>query len=430
MGLTTRFVETVKPSGPQRAEYPDEVVRGLALRVSPDGIKSWSLRYRNHAGVRRRLTIGQFPATGLADAREQAIAALAKLSSSIDPIDERKAKSKAAKEVRVKSMADLWTFFSAHMLKELRPSSAKYYTWTWERILKPRFETELLESLAKPQVRRALREIGEKVGPTTANRTQQLLSRLFNVAVEEGLMAVNPIAAMPKLFEEKSRDRVLSEDELKHLWEALETAPDEASVPASWQLCQALKICLLTLQRAGEVSGMHAREIDWKAKTWTIPAARVKNARTHVVPLSGQALSIIDACFLVNTARVNFLQSQDAKHLDGYIFPSPRDPRKPVTRLSLSLGLQRIRDWSGIEDVTPHDLRRTGATYMASERCRVLTEVISRVLNHSIAGPKVTAIYNRYDYVSEKRAALDAWASALSEIVGQDVASVRPPRGF
>jgi integrase len=430
MALTAKFVEAVKPAPSARSEYPDEIVRGLSLRITPEGVKTWSLRYRSKAGARRRLTIGGYPAISLADAREKAIQALSKLASDVDPVEERKAQVRAAKEKRVETMADLWAFFTDHMMKALRPSSASYYAWTWEKILKPRFSTLALEGVSKQHVRRALREIGAEVGTTTANRVQQLLSRLFNIAVEEGMLAANPIAGMGKLFEEKSRDRVLSEDELRRFWRALETAPDDRSVQISWHMCQVLKLCLLTCQRAGEVSAIHAREIDWKARTWTIPADRVKNGRTHVVPLSEAAMAVLDACFAVNTARANLFRTTETPDPDGYAFPSPRDPEKPITRLSLSLGMQRLREWAGLDDVSPHDLRRTGATYMASERCRVLTEVIARVLNHSFEGPKVTAIYNRYDYVAEKRAALDAWAKALAEIVGRDVAAVQAPRGF
>ena len=99
------------------------------------------------------------------------------------------------------------------------------------------------------------------------------------------------------------------------------------------------------------------------------------------------------------------------------IFPSPRDPTKPVERISLTRAMARLTEAAGVKDATPHDLRRTGATMMASERISALGEVVARVLNHAPPGLGVTGIYNRHAYVAEKRRALDAWANVLTDIV-------------
>ena len=103
------------------------------------------------------------------------------------------------------------------------------------------------------------------------------------------------------------------------------------------------------------------------------------------------------------------------------IFPSPRDPTNSVERMSLARAMSRLIVSAGIEDASPHDLRRTAATCMASERIGALTEVVARVLNHAPPGLGVTAIYNRHAYVAEKRRALELWEGLLLEIVGERI---------
>lgn len=156
---------------------------------------------------------------------------------------------------------------------------------------------------------------------------------------------------------------------------------------------------------------MTASELDFATKTWLLPAERTKAGREHLVPLTDLAIDLLsEAQGLACLRHKRMPEGADP------IFPSPRDSKKPVERISLTRAMARLTEAAKIEDATPHDLRRTGATIMASERIGTLSEVIARVLNHAPPGLGVTGIYNRHAYVAEKRRALQLWAQLLLSI--------------
>jgi integrase len=171
----------------------------------------------------------------------------------------------------------------------------------------------------------------------------------------------------------------------------------------------ALCLALVTLQRGGEVVGLHADEVDCQGRLWIIPGERTKNHRTHAVPLSSLALELLGKAF----------RKRDWK---GFAFPSPRS-EGPITRGALTRAAARLCKIAGIDDATPHDFRRTGTTNLTSERVGVSRFIASRVINHlsdTGGAAAVTSVYDRNEYLAEKRRALDAWAALLQEIVADE----------
>jgi integrase len=172
----------------------------------------------------------------------------------------------------------------------------------------------------------------------------------------------------------------------------------------------------LTLQRRGEVVGMRFADLDLRANVWTIPGATTKNHRTHVVPLSPQAVAAIEAALSLRSGQ---------GRASPFVLPSPRSRDEAVGAMALTHAWRRLLphvlvgpDERPLANATPHDLRRTGATNLTSERIGVSRFVVSRLLNHSDASSSsVTAIYDRNEYLAEKRQALNAWAELLSTIV-------------
>ena len=192
---------------------------------------------------------------------------------------------------------------------------------------------------------------------------------------------------------ENQRDRVLSTDEIRMLWKGL----DKACMSEGSKLV--LKLELVTAQRKGEIAGAAWTEIDFEQKTWVIPAARSKNGVAHNVPLAPLTLELI----------------QEAHSLAGdspWLFPSPRDSG-PVTPRSINHALHKELPTIGVDNVTPHDLRRTSASFMTSLWISRLT--VGKILNHVESG--ITAVYDRYHYDSGKRQALEVWAAHLEEIL-------------
>lgn len=401
--LTARFVESAKPNPAKRLEFHDHVVRGLSLRISSKGVKTWALRYRTAAGEQRRLTLGGYPAVALDEARRKATKALGEVASDRDPAREKLAERRSARRARVEkpqTLADLWGLYARDQLRTKRPSTARYQNWLWGKEIGPRLGGIMIADLDRATVRAAIREIGERA-PVQANRALALVRRLFNFALDEELIKATPISKLPRLYRETSRDRVLSDAELATLWRGLETAPHAKGVAVSPRMCAAIRLALLTGARAGDVAGLRVEELDFAARVWVIPASRFKSKRPHTVPLSDAAWDILKG--VIPNAP------------SGFVFPHARDENAPMQRASLTNAMRAVCKHAGVHGASVHDLRRTLATYLASERIGIAPHIVGAVLGHTVSN--VTAVYNRHDYDREKRLALAAWATLLNQIV-------------
>lgn len=241
-----------------------------------------------------------------------------------------------------------------------------------------------------------------ETAPIGANRLLELLVRLFNFAIDRETLDANPCARVAKPGgKESSRDRVLSPDEIRTLWNALDRA---------WfteQTAAALRLILITAQRPGEVVSMRREDLDLAEGWWTIPAERAKNGLAHRVPLNRTARQILE---LLPAG-------------SPWVFPSPGVDQH-IHRNALALAIRRARqrqtDPLEVGDFSPHDLRRTAASHMAS--VGVERFVIGKLLNH--VEPGVTKVYDRHSYDAEKKRAMDKWGRTLSAILTGNQAKV------
>jgi integrase len=229
---------------------------------------------------------------------------------------------------------------------------------------------------------------------------------------------------MQRPAENVIRDRVLSELEVRSFWTGLAAAAMQEGTR------RALRLCLLTGQRVGEVSGMMRNELDIDRALWTIPATRAKNGIGHAVPLSGAALEIILAQLEAVAANCQRAGLPPFPH----VFPAPGG-RAPIHNTAVSKAV--LRRFAGLPEgkagladspFTPHDLRRTAATLM--EESGIAPHVIGHVLNHvSVTRGTITSrVYARYDYSREKREALETLAARISAIVAGGSRKVLPFR--
>jgi integrase len=214
----------------------------------------------------------------------------------------------------------------------------------------------------------------------------QVLAAL-NWAVEREYLDSNPAAAVKKRKIEASRDRVLSDDELRAIWQAADRLSDPSRALA--------KAWILTGQRRDEVRCMAWREVDLSRAVWTLPAARNKGKRDHEIPLPPAMVALLDA--LPRRGRPVFTT-------DGL------KPYAGQKRLKAILDRE-----SGVKGWTFHDIRRTVSTGMAA--LHVAQDAIDRVLNH--AKGTLAGTYNRHEYLEAKRAALEAWAKRVAFITGE-----------
>ena len=232
--------------------------------------------------------------------------------------------------------------------------------------------------------------------PVMANRLLALVRRFFNWAVEVDLLNDNPAAGVKAPHEEKSRERVLRDDELKTVW----LAADDMGRPFG----PITQLLILTAQRRDEVVAMRWSEINATEKEWAIPGTRTKNENENRVPLCDAALAIIEA----------------QPTIDGsdFVFPASRTPTKNPAS-GLSRAKRRLDAASGVTGWRYHDLRRTAASGMA--RAGIAPHVVEKILNHTggtLGG--VAGIYNRFGYDAEKRHALETWAAHVDGVVTGD----------
>jgi integrase len=222
---------------------------------------------------------------------------------------------------------------------------------------------------------------------------------MFNFASSRDIVDATPVAMVKAPAKENQRDRVLSAEEIRALWKGLDTAPMSEGIKL------VLKLQLATAQRKGEIVGAALDEFDFEDNVWTILAERSKNGQAHRVPLSPLVLE------LIKEAREQANESP-ALFPSPWLFPSPTVDG-PIAAHSVNRAVYRSLPDMGLKDVTPHDLRRTAASFMTSMGVNRLT--VAKILNHVETG--VTAVYDRHGYDAEKRHALETWASRLEEIV-------------
>jgi len=387
MKLTDAKIKSLKPQKKRYIEWEDGHT-GMGVRVSPVGRKSFIFMYR-FEGRPRMMTIGPYPRVSLATARLNVAEAKAMLDKNLDP--GAALVGKRRKERESDTFAELAEEYLEKWARPRKRSAAED-----ERILRrdviPLWGRRKAKDIRRRDVIELLDGIVLRGSPIAANRSLAVIRKLYNWAMSRDIVDATPCAAIPAPSKENRRDRVLSETEIKTFWNGL----DKASLSEGSRL--ALKLQLVTAQRKGEIVSAEWPEIDMGVKVWTIPAEKSKNGLPHRVPLSDLALELLE--------KVEAWSSGSK-----WLFPSEKNTGH-VIETSVDHALRRNLDILGLERFTPHDLRRTAASFMAA--MGVSRVVISKVLNHAESG--VTAVYDRHGYDDEKRQALDAWGRKLVEM--------------
>ena len=403
--LTPRSIEQLKPSE-KRRELPDPALSGLYLVVQPSGAKSWAVRYR-FGSKPRKLTLGKWPVVGLADARLAASEALAEVELGKDPgaIKVAQKAERAAQIDRNAFSAQFEQFASRHLSKLKTGWQNKAALETWAL---PRWNDRDVRTISRRDVIELLDDIMDEGKETTANRVRVYLSKFFGYLVERDVIEASPVLGIKPPAKEKSRERVLSDDEIRWFWQACENAGQP------WGHLG--KVLLLTGQRLSEVAEMTDAEI--AGDIWHLSADRTKNGRAHDVPLSQATLDSLAAVERIKGPLGYVYTTNGQTSVSGF-YKGRNNIAKHMKEVAESeLGEPvEIRRW------TWHDLRRTAATGMA--RLGIPVRVTEAVLNHvSGTGGGIVAVYQRHDYADEKRNALDAWARFVESIVDGDAQNV------
>jgi integrase len=388
VALTDRFVAGAKAG--TRTEFFDSRVTGLSLRVSPTA-KNWAFHFTTAGGKRARLTLGAFPAITLAGARGLALEAQAAVQAGADP------RTSKAGSMTVAILVE--SFLAKHVRPNLR--SAKQVERRLRKNVLALIGNVRLADLHRRDVNRVLDTIVGRGRLIEANRVFGDVRAMLRWAVARGDLDRDPVQGMDAPSPARSRDRVLSDAEIKQLWNVLPTA-----LPRQADCQRVLKLCLVTGQRVGEVAGMRRDELDLDTRTWSLAGARTKNGHPHQVPLSDLAMSIIEEALA------------GAGHRPRLFALLPVAVTRFVERADF-----------GIPHWTPHDLRRTCLSKMAA--LGVEPVVLGHVANHrSATRAGITlSVYVKHSYDAEKRRALALWADRIAAIVGGTDADVVPMRG-
>jgi integrase len=388
----------------ERYEQWEDNGKGFGVRVSPSGRKSWIFMYR-YEGRARRMTLGVYPKVTLADAHSAHADARKSLEKGNDPGSILTVANKEA--IQAPTMSQL--------VDEYIEKWAKPRKRTWKedaRILNkdviPQLGRRKSRDIKPREIILVIDKIVERGSPISAARTLRILKKMFSFAVSRGILDASPCVAIEPPAKEGNRERVLSEEEIKKFWFGL----DDALMAEGTRII--LKLLLVTAQRKGEVTKSEWSEIDFNTGWWTIPSSKAKNKRTHRVPLTGIAIDLL----------------REAKELakdSKWVFPSVKN--QSITPRSISRAIRNnskkkpkdhpkhkppYGDFFKFEHFTPHDLRRTAATKMAS--LRITEHDVSKVLNQTIQ-TVTNKHYNHYSYDKEKQQALNKWSRKLQSII-------------
>ena len=349
--------------------------RGLELRMTPSGKRTWSLLYPFN-GKKQRFTIGDYPAVKLKEARLIADKLRNQVAHGQNP-QELKRKARNANIVTVN-----WCY-EQFLVRYLKPQLR-----TWQEYDK-RIRADVLPPLGKKDIRQVQKAdiikiidaITDRDAPVLANRVLQYTSKFFKWCIGRGYIEHNPAANIPKPAKESSRERVLSLAEARSIYQAAEWLG-----PVT---CAFVRLLMLTGQRRSEISHLEWTEL--QSDRIEIGGHRSKNGKPIITPLTDEAKAV-----LAGLPRNNGI----------YMF-STTGGHRPIGNFSRIK--DKLAEKSGVADWTYHDFRRTIATEL--ERKGVSRHDLMHVLNHT--DNSVTAIYDRSEHIQQKRTALSLWAEIL-----------------
>jgi integrase len=397
-----RAIEALQPeSEPYRV--PDLRCKGLAVRVAPDGGKTWDLVYRvKGSGKVRRHSLGRVDDVSLEQARDRANALTSAARQGRDLIEEEtQALSAQEQEITVQKLVE--RYVGTRVRGRLR--TAKELERRLERTLRPLMARKA-SSLHRREFRALFDAAAEQGFLREAGQRRQAVKAMFKWALSQDLIETDPTAgiACDGYSLGAPRDRVLGDNEAQALWQWIGA---ELAGPVG----DCLKVQLCLGARCGEIGGMRPEEIDRNGELWlwTLPASRSKNKKPRVTPLIGLARELIEA-------RIGVLDQ-------GPLFTT--EAGGPLYSGIVGHHLRHRWDRLPIERFSTHDLRRTAATRMAE--MGIALELVAAIIGHESAASRDTRIlvrhYLRTDLIERKTAALGLWDARLRAIISGEATS-------
>jgi integrase len=394
MKLTTATIRelTSAPEEDDKVHWDDRLP-GFGLRVRASGAHTWMIKYR-FGGRPRTMTIGPFSALDPGKAFDTAKDLMARVRLGRDPAAEKAlAHAEAAK-----TFGGFLPQYLKHKHNELKPRSYVEVKRHLEVDAKPLHGLGV-KTISRPVISALLAKVEER-GPTARNRTRADLSGYFTWLAGEGHVDANPVSYTNTVVEKGERKHVPSDADLRAIWLALEDDDYGAIV----------KLLILTGARRDEIGGLRWSEFD-DASTITIPPARIKNRRAHMIPLSAPARAILDAIQRRDNADGTPRDHVFGRGASGYQGWSK-------SKAELDARITAARDGKPLPHWVPHDFRRYLSTRLHQTPFSIPPHVVETLLGH-ISGHKggVAGVYNQAEYLDERRDALERWGAHIMELV-------------
>lgn len=402
--ISDALLRSISAPGQGRIEVSDTVRPGLRLRISSSGRKVWVFEKRVKGGPKRKHTLGTYPEVSIKDARTLALDLEIEAIRGVDriAIAEQEAKEQERKALSSASVQQvLETYRSAH-LSNLRTGKAVYQSLISS--LGPYLGDDV-ETLDRKTFQGMVDRKAASGAKVQANRLKAHLSRFGKFLWQRGYTENHHGLGLDKAIKEKSRERVLTIDEVRFIWEMSYKLTD-LSGPL-------LRLIILTVQRTSEVAGLKWNEIDFDRSQMELLSARTKNATRHITHLSGAAMEQINARRGATESEFVFSKTGNTRYSG---FSALR--RQIDQHINDELAQRHQHDPSQKEEFehwTFHDLRTAFATAMA-ERGEP-ESIIDRILNHAASGSAPSAVarvYNRSQHLAERKRILDAWAEVVT----------------
>ncbi|EBX4282967.1 DUF4102 domain-containing protein [Salmonella enterica subsp. enterica serovar Napoli] len=365
---------------------------GLFLIVKTSGKKLWRFRYQRPATKQRTMMgLGAFPALSLADARGLRADYLALLANGIDP----QIQAEAVEEEQKIALDSIFSTVAANWFqlksKSVTPDYAKDIWRSLQKDVFPAIGEIPVQQIKARTLVEALEPIKARGALETVRRLVQRINEIMIYAVNTGLIDANPASGIGMAFEKPKKQNMptLRPEELPKLMRSLVMSNLSVSTRCliEWQL--------LTLVRPFEASGARWTEIDLDTKLWTIPAERMKAKREHVVPLSPQALDILEVMKPISAHR-------------EYVFPSRNNPKQPMNSQTANAALKRIGYG---QKLVAHGLRSIASTAM--NEAGFNSDVIETALSH-VDKDEVRRAYNRALYIEQRKELLSWWGAIIT----------------
>jgi integrase len=386
----------LKNAQPKEKVYRLSDAKGLYAEIHPNGSKYWRLKYR-FAGKEKRLAIGVYPKVSLKAARKVCDHAKDQLEQGIDPSKFKKAKKIEQFQDQANNLDAIAREWHQQQAQKWSASYTEKVLRAIERDLLPYVGTLPLDQISPPQLLTVLRRVESRGAAESAHRLKQMTGQIFRYAVATGRAQrdITPDLKGALVTPKKRHFPAITEPaQVGRLLNVLDGYEGTATVRA------ALKLAPLVFVRPIELRQAEWKEIDFDKAEWRIPGSKMKMGHDHVVPLSKQAIEVLEEQKLLTG------------HWNGYVFPSARSPRRPMSDNAILSAFRNM----GIskEEMTGHGFRAMARTIL-DEVLGERVELIEHQLAHAVKDSLGRA-YNRTTHLSKRKAMMQRWADYLDEL--------------